>query len=672
MAPRRLRNRNSIIPARQRLLRGRGAAQTQEESDIAFPELTGIESDQHDDEGESCELHVYENRIDTRGMNISLRKDPSHHAALVLTRHYTRDRKLQNTYLEIRSPYLLRALKEVVRSYPGVNIDSMSRITVRNEPKCLFHFQEELKTFAASSDDRTMKKHIRLCLQYMAKSLKREIMIYNTTVRNSPTDPSLEYENLWMAYKPGMLMYSTVDGVDDQRGEWSVDQTDFRYIKGRLVRVPFPRPISHYEGSKALRQLSTFPLDFHPEKARIRRELIMRGRKFISLLGMYHRYYDGVAELYGFSGLPPESAPRKQTRSLRGRIMVDFPTLQMDNLDIPPYSSRHPVIMVESGPQLALSDEELLICSPYLHGYSFEAKSWGWFLVDNIQDIDFKPEAFSKLVLPQKQKEMLSSLVHLQEDLDTGFNDLIEDKGKGLIVLLHGPPGVGKTFTAESIADHTKRPLLRLDSGQLIGPAVLFERQLADILVLATRWKALVLLDEADVFIQQRTTSELQRNGLVSSLLSAVEYFEGVLFLTTNRFEAIDSAFKSRIHLSIAYQPLSLDGKKQLWQDFITRAYAKEHLPPWVTKRFLDKVAEAPVNGREIRNIVRMAHALARNKGRAIKAEDIFQGIEAMETFETSVASGDSIKRPDVISTHEGCQENSLASHDNIWTDAGA
>lgn len=74
-------------------------------------------------------------------------------------------------------------------------------------------------------------------------------------------------------------------------------------------------------------------------------------------------------------------------------------------------------------------------------------------------------------------------------------------------------------MSTESIADRTRRPLFTINSGQIIGPAFWVERRLEELLNLATRWKALVLIDEADVFMQERTTQELERNGLVSCKL---------------------------------------------------------------------------------------------------------------------------------------------------------
>lgn len=69
----------------------------------------------------------------------------------------------------------------------------------------------------------------------------------------------------------------------------------------------------------------------------------------------------------------------------------------------------------------------------------------------------------------------------------------------------------------ESIADLTRRPLFTMTSGHLAGPPPLVEIRLVEQITLATRWNALVLLDEADVFMQERNLQDLDRNSLVSS-----------------------------------------------------------------------------------------------------------------------------------------------------------
>lgn len=181
------------------------------------------------------------------------------------------------------------------------------------------------------------------------------------------------------------------------------------------------------------------------------------------------------------------------------------------------------------------------------------------------------------------------------------------------------------------------------------------EQRLSDLFRLATKWDAILLLDEADVFMQERTLQDLDRNQLVSSkfsigsspatqvpihqtyvsaLLRVLEYYEGILFLTTNRVETIDHAFQSRIHLSIAYPPLSADARRELWNSFIVRANHGQP-PEWLTKKFLDRLVKDEVNGREIKKILRIGYSLARNAKRDLQPMDLLQGLDALKQFHT-------------------------------------
>jgi SpoVK/Ycf46/Vps4 family AAA+-type ATPase len=96
-----------------------------------------------------------------------------------------------------------------------------------------------------------------------------------------------------------------------------------------------------------------------------------------------------------------------------------------------------------------------------------------------------------------------------------------------MIILLCGPPGVGKTLTAESVAEEMKVPLFCMSAGDLGLDPSKVEAKLQDILEMCTRWHSVLLLDEADVFLEQRSLHELERNKLVSIFLRVLEYFEG-------------------------------------------------------------------------------------------------------------------------------------------------
>jgi AAA+ superfamily predicted ATPase len=73
--------------------------------------------------------------------------------------------------------------------------------------------------------------------------------------------------------------------------------------------------------------------------------------------------------------------------------------------------------------------------------------------------------------------------------------------------------GTGKTLTAEACADLLHRPLYSVTSGNMGADAGTCERVLRDIFDLAKEWNALILLDEADVFLERRERGDLGRNG---------------------------------------------------------------------------------------------------------------------------------------------------------------
>lgn len=136
------------------------------------------------------------------------------------------------------------------------------------------------------------------------------------------------------------------------------------------------------------------------------------------------------------------------------------------------------------------------------------------FAIDWIKDVEFNETAFKQLLLPNNHKELVHALVK-NHGIDE-FDDLIKGKGRGLVFVLHGEPGVGKTFTAESIADDVRKPLYVVNSGELGVKPHEVENNLNSALRLATHWGAIVLIDEADVFLEQRSSADLLRNCLVS------------------------------------------------------------------------------------------------------------------------------------------------------------
>lgn len=155
------------------------------------------------------------------------------------------------------------------------------------------------------------------------------------------------------------------------------------------------------------------------------------------------------------------------------------------------------------------------------------------------------------------------------------------------------------------------------------------ERKLEEILEMAEKWDAVLLLDEADVFLEQRTHNNLERNKIVTVFLRLLEYYRGILFLTTNRVEAFDEAFRSRIHLKINYPDLDVEAKVAIWNNFI--ALSRKKNGSNVTAKDIGELAQLPFNGREIKNLVKTAQLLATREKRLLEMSHFKVCLEVLE-----------------------------------------
>ena len=125
------------------------------------------------------------------------------------------------------------------------------------------------------------------------------------------------------------------------------------------------------------------------------------------------------------------------------------------------------------------------------------------------------------------------------------------------------------------------------------------EAQLSQIFQIASQWGAILLLDEADVYLERRSNQDLVRNGLVSVFLRKLEYCEGIIFLTTNRISQFDEAILSRIHLTLRYNSLDKNTKKQIWNHFLDRACTAQGSAK-ISAKELEGLVGNKLNGRQV------------------------------------------------------------------------
>jgi SpoVK/Ycf46/Vps4 family AAA+-type ATPase len=107
-----------------------------------------------------------------------------------------------------------------------------------------------------------------------------------------------------------------------------------------------------------------------------------------------------------------------------------------------------------------------MLSPPFVIGFSLGRKCWSRFFLDNISPVRWKQGAWDSLILQNDQKLVLKALV-TSHRFPENARDLPEQKGKGLVILLHGAPGSGKTLTAEVAAEVTERALISASLGDL-------------------------------------------------------------------------------------------------------------------------------------------------------------------------------------------------------------
>lgn len=271
-----------------------------------------------------------------------------------------------------------------------------------------------------------------------------------------------------------------------------------------------------------------------------------------------------------------------------------------------------------------------------VHGYilmfHLELHHHVWAHVDQMKLYEYQPQLKDKLVLPPEQTDLIDILT---AEMDVLMDDIVEGKSGGTTVLCAGPAGVGKTLTAEVYSEIIKRPLYRVHSGQLGLNVAEMEKALKDTLIRAQRWGAVMLIDEADVYIRRRSDS-ISSNAVVGVFLRVLEYFNGLLFLTTNRIDDIDEAIVSRCIALIRYHVPQREDRIKIWK-VMTEQFGLQ-VDDELVVTLSDIFPEA--TGREIKGLTKLAAKYCQQKGlspdlEVFKRCSIFRGMDVVASNKT-------------------------------------
>jgi len=213
------------------------------------------------------------------------------------------------------------------------------------------------------------------------------------------------------------------------------------------------------------------------------------------------------------------------------------------------------------------------------------------------------------------------------------FNRFLK-MGSGLSINFFGPPGTGKSITAEAIANQLKVTLIRVNYGELESSFVGgTSENLSKVFQQAEETESLLFFDEADAVLSRRISNLSQAadhgvNSAKSMLLHLLDKFDGTIIFATNLFKNYDEAFLRRILFNIQFQPPDYDMRLQLWNFHLSKSVPK--------KVEYDKLAEISEGlcGGDIRNIcIRLGLKLLTKKGDSV--DEVFvDEIMAQEEIE--------------------------------------
>ncbi|KAJ6623166.1 P-loop containing nucleoside triphosphate hydrolase protein [Mycena sp. CBHHK59/15] len=589
----------------------------------------------------------YDEYFDLRTFSTTLRKTSkpvkklsNKKPVLIIRRLIDEKGRHTGTEIDIKSTILCQVLLEINSDVEGLTLTANNPVI---NPKQFFHcgpgLAKKLEEETSKSEpDEVLVSDITTALQYIRDDHADTISDFEAMVSHH----GISYELLWVLFPPNTYVHRYHSFTEQPQillarsFEYSRRSDGSLYasiacdvVNNDGVSFGLARDLlelNSFRGARKIQDLPILPIEYHPNRQALCEHAIKRGKKFVNLEEHSYREISGP----GVREVTNSQWDIRQFKfNTHGRVMIDPVAFRLFQPNSELSLGVHRRLDKDD-----LTDEQYMICTPVAVGFCFGAKTWGGFAMDRLGDIVWSDEAFRSLVLGSKQKMLVHSLVKSHTARSALFDDVIKGKGKGLIGLFSGSPGCGKTLTAEAVAEVTHRPLYVVSAGELGTKPEELDERLTRILELAQTWNAVLLLDEAEVFLQQRNTMDVTRNALVSIFLRQLEYYQGILILTTNLIAQCDAAFESRIHFSIHYPDLGFDSRKQIWRTFFAKALKN---PADITPETLDRLAKIPMNGRQIKNAVSSAQCIALDANAELSVEHIDAVLDVVNDWQTAI-----------------------------------
>ncbi|CUS15008.1 unnamed protein product [Tuber aestivum] len=578
---------------------------------------------------------------------------------MVIKRRFNEEGKQMSSILEIYSPYLIKAFQNILGRnrihYVENRIDMGDLMIIEGTPEMVYHYRKELSEYRPSNTDEAgdTTSQIGLLLAYMQHSMGNELLETDTFLSRG----LIKYQWLWMIFRPGDLVYHPSTDELSYLCRTKYQQNGFCLVFESVVydgksfnRVQFSHTIHSFDTTRPISALSVIPLSLRDDSEGLREKLLLRGEWYFNLQGA-----------------------KTVTHQKLGRVVVDTKTYNRRSNHKQPSATHTPhgtkkcvcaCGVCGDSPQgkakdsnhklRKLNNEDQLLCISTIHGFVLSRKVWEKIRVEKLKPTQWREDPMEDVVMSESVERAIRDLLQSPMFFGSGIStEMLGNKGKGFVALLHGGPGTGKTLTVESIAEHLKRPLYVLTGGELGSTPEEVNMKFGDALDLSFRWKAITLIEEADSLLQQRSLEDIFRSGLascnhkshssVSSLVRRLltrvkafhrnlEYFQGVLFITTNRLSrtTVDRAIFSRAHLVIHYSYLGTDERRKVWQNSV-REFSSEEVR--MSSEDYYSLAMHNIDGRRISYLTRVAMMLAKRAGeelmrRHFEAALVIGGVE--------------------------------------------